>query len=115
MVAAGWVPNRKDIIHLDDAGAEGHEQKGDRPHLVLTKQGYNDKTSLVVCVPITTKVKNNPFETPIADLNRQPSVALTHMIITADWRARNAFPRGTASDEEMADVEKKIKTLLTLG
>lgn len=111
MVNPQWVPNRKEIIHLDDVDGAGREQAGDRPHLVLTKQGYNDKTSLVVCVPISTQVKGNPFETSIADLNKT-SVALTNRVTTADWRKRNAFHRGTATDAEMAEVEAKIKALL---
>ena len=70
MVDASWVPRRNEIIHLDDVGGAGHEQNGDRPHLVLTGQGYNDKLGLVVCVPVTTKVKGSPFEVPLADLNK---------------------------------------------
>lgn len=38
----------KDIIHLDDDRGVGHEQKGDRRHLVLTTQGFNDKFGLVM-------------------------------------------------------------------
>lgn len=113
MVNQGWVPRRGEIIHLDDAGGMGHEQQNDRPHLVLTGQGYNDKTSLVVCVPITTKIKGFPFEVKIQDLN-QPSVALAHQIITADWRARKAFSRGFATKPEMDEVSKLIKALLTI-
>lgn len=113
MVAADWVPRRTEIIHLDDVGGAGHEQTGDRPHLVLSAQGYNDKTSLVVCVPITTKSKNFPFEVALADLNK-PSWALANHLITADWRARNAFPRGFADKSEMAEVEAKVRALLGL-
>ena len=113
MVNASWVPRRNEIIHLDDVGGAGHEQNGDRPHLVLTGQGYNDKLGLVVCVPVTTKVKGSPFEVPLADLNK-PSVALTHQVTTADWRTRKAFPIGFASKAEMLKVDAMIKALLAL-
>ncbi|AUI90275.1 toxin MazF [Xanthomonas oryzae pv. oryzae] len=113
MVNPGWVPRRSEIIHLDDVGGAGHEQRGDRPHLVLSSQGYNDTTSLVVCVPVTTKPKGNPFEVSLNDLNK-PSVALTNQVMTADWRSRNAFPRGFANKAEMLQVEAKVRALLQL-
>jgi mRNA interferase MazF len=113
MVDPQWVPRRSEIIHLDDIGGAGHEQHGDRPHLVLTAKGYNDKTSLVVCVPVTTKTKGNPFEVGLNDLNKL-SFALTNQVITADWRARGAFPRGLASKAEMLEVDAKVRALLQL-
>ena len=113
MVAPGWVPRRTEIIHLDSADGAGHEQTGDRPHLVLTSQGFNDKTNLVVCVAVTTKIKGFPFEVALAGLNK-PCVALTHQISSADWRSRKAFPRGFASKAEMLEVEAKVRSLLEL-
>lgn len=113
MVAPAWVPRRGEIIHLDDSGGAGHEQTGDRPHLVLTQQGYNDKLSLVVCVPITSVIKNSPFEHPISGLPKR-SVALTHQVTTADWRRRNAFSKGMADKAEFDHVLAKIAALLGL-
>ena len=111
MVAPAWVPRRGEIIHLDDSGGAGHEQTGDRPYLVLTPQGYNDKLSLVVCVPITTAIKGSAFEHPLSNLQK-PCVALTHQITTADWRARKAFSRGMSDKVEFDHVLAKIASLL---
>lgn len=113
MVDRAWVPRRTEIIHLDDAGGRGHEQSGDRPHLVLTPQGYNDKTSLAICLRLTRQKKNYPFEVDISGLN-DPGVVLVDQIITADWRARKAFSRGFAIAAEMAIIEPKLKALLGL-
>ncbi|WP_241091709.1 type II toxin-antitoxin system PemK/MazF family toxin [Campylobacter showae] len=35
----------------------GHEQAKCRPAAVLTPKAYNEKTSLLICVPLTAKVK----------------------------------------------------------
>lgn len=113
MVAPAWVPRRTEIIHLDNTDGAGHEQTGDLPHLVLTHQGFNDSTSLVVCVAITTKVKGFPFEVALGGLNK-PCVAMTHQAFTADWRTRKAFSRGFASKAEMLEVEAKVRALLEL-
>jgi mRNA interferase MazF len=39
-----------------------HEQAGCRPALVLSPAAYNGKTSLMLCGPLTTQIKNHPFE-----------------------------------------------------
>ena len=113
MVTPPWVPRRTEIIHLDDVGGAGHEQTGDRPHLVLTPQGFNDKTSLVVCVPVTTKHKGFPFEVALSGTNK-PCWALANHLVTADWRSRKAFARGFATKIEMTDIEAKVRALLGL-
>ena len=113
MVAPAWVPRRGEIIHLDDSRGAGHEQTGDRPHLVLTPQGYNDKLSLVICVPITGQIKGSQFEHPISGLQK-PSVALTHQVTTADWRQRKAFTRGMCDKPEFDHVLAKVAALLGL-
>lgn len=113
MVTKPWVPRRTEIIHLNDVGGAGHEQTGDRFHLVLTGQGFNDKTSLVVCVAISTKQKGFPFEVALSGTGK-PCWALTHQVFSADWRARLAFSKGLATNAEMADVEAKVRALLGL-
>jgi mRNA interferase MazF len=113
MVNPVWVPRRSEIIHLDDVGGAGHEQRGDRPHLVLTGQGYNAKTSLVTCLKLTRQIKGYPFEVGISGLN-DPGVVLVDQVVTADWRTRKAFSRGFATKAEMEEVEGKLKTLLGL-
>lgn len=113
MVAPPWVPRKGEIIHLDAAGGAGHEQTGDRPHLVLTPQGYNDKLGLVVCIPVTSVIKGSAFEHPIPGLAK-PSVALTHQVTTADWRARNAFSRGMCDKAAFDHVLGKVAALLGL-
>jgi mRNA interferase MazF len=37
-------------------------QAGHRPALVLSPGAYNGKTSLMICCPLTTQIKNYPFE-----------------------------------------------------
>jgi mRNA-degrading endonuclease toxin of MazEF toxin-antitoxin module len=64
----------------------GHEQSGHRPAVVLSPARYNGKTGLMVCCPTTTRIKNYPFEVPIA--GDPPSVALADQLKSVDWRAR---------------------------
>lgn len=70
----------------------GHEQAKCRPAAVLTPKAYNEKTSLLICVPLTAKVKNYPFEVAIS--SEKDGVALADHVKSLDWRARNAKYKG---------------------
>lgn len=111
MVSRPWVPRASEIVRIDFNPTKGHEQAHDRPAVVLSNQGFNDKSGLLVCVPCTTKIKGNPFEVRISGLN-EPTAALSHQIRTMDWRERGAVLIGVASAAEMAEILGKIQSLI---
>jgi mRNA interferase MazF len=99
-----------DIVWLNFTPQAGHEQAGHRPALVLSPASYNDKTSLLICCPLTTQIKNYPFEVLIAGTPQ--NVALADQVKSLDWRARKAVRKGAVSVEELADVRAKIRALI---
>jgi len=109
-MARRYVPDAGDIVWLNFTPQAGHEQAGHRPALVLTPAAYNDKTSLAVCCPMTTQIKNYPFEVVVA--GTPPSVVLADQVKSLDWRSRNATRKGTVSGEELAEVRAKILALI---
>ena len=111
MVSKPWVPRPGEIIRIDFNPIRGHEQANDRPAVVLSNQGFNDKTGLVVCAPCTTKIKGHPFEVLISGLN-EPSAALTHHLRSLDWRERKAIAFGKVSAGEMSDILAKVQALI---
>ena len=62
-----YVPEAGDIVWLNFTPQAGHEQAGHRPALVLSPRAYNEKTNLMVCCPMTTQIKNYPFEVQICE------------------------------------------------
>ena len=88
----------------------GHEQAGHRPALVLSPAAYNEKTSLMVCCPMTTQIKNYPFEVLIA--GAPPSVVLSDQVKSLYWRIRKAKRKGAVSVEELVEVRAKIVALI---
>jgi mRNA-degrading endonuclease toxin of MazEF toxin-antitoxin module len=62
-------------------------QAGHRPALVLSPASYNDKTSLLICCPLTTQIKNYPFEVLIAGTPQ--NVVLADQVKSLDWRAKS--------------------------
>ena len=107
----GYIPEAGDIVWLNFTPQAGHEQAGHRPALVLSPRAYNEKTNLMVCCPMTTQIKNYPFEVQIASTTPS-SVVLADQIKSLDWRVRKATRKGAASAEELADVRAKIFALI---
>ncbi|OGW66587.1 MAG: hypothetical protein A3H49_07975 [Nitrospirae bacterium RIFCSPLOWO2_02_FULL_62_14] len=106
-----YVPKRGDLVWLDFTPQKGHEQAGRRPALVLSPKAYNSKTLLVLCCPITSRVKGYPFEVPV-ESSTIHGVVLADQIKSVDWVARRAAYVGKASAEVLEDVLGKALTLL---
>jgi mRNA interferase MazF len=109
-MARRYVPDAGDIVWLNFTPQVGHEQAGHRPALVLSPAGYNDKTSLLVCCPLTTQIKNYPFEVLIS--GSPSSVVLADQVKSLDWRSRKARRKGRVTVEQLAEVRAKIRALI---
>jgi mRNA interferase MazF len=110
-VAPGdFVPDAGDIIWLDFDPQSGHEQAGRRPAVVLSPAAYNGRIGLLVCCPVTTKIKSYPFEVKLS--GSPPSVALADQVKSVDWRKRGATRKGIATCEEMAVIRAKVRSLI---
>ena len=105
-----YVPDAGDIVWISFNPQTGHEQAGHRSAVVLSPAGYNVKTSLMVCCPMTTQIKNYPFEVVIAGAS--PSAVLADQVKSLDWRKRRAKHKGMISAAELAEVRAKIRTLI---
>lgn len=106
---ASYVPDAGDIVWLNFSPQSGREQAGHRPALVLSPAAYNVKTSLMVCCPMTTQVKNYPFEVRIAGTS---GVVLADQLKSLDWRKRGATRKGAVSTAELAEVRAKVRALI---
>ncbi len=105
-----YVPDAGDIVWLSFDPQAGREQAGHRPALVLSPASYNGKTSLMVCCPMTTQIKNYPFEVVIE--GAPLSAVLADQVKSLDWRKRRRSRKGTVSTVELADVRAKIRALI---
>ena len=64
------------------------------PLLVLSTHEFNERTGIVIGLPMTTATYNdtNPFAVKIAGPRGAASYILAHQPKSFDWRARNAKP-----------------------
>ena len=109
-MAQPYVPDAGDIVWISFDPQTGHEQAGHRPAVVLSPAAYNAKTSLMVCCPMTTRIKNYPFEVVIA--GPSPSAVLADQVKSLDWRKRRAKRKGIISVAELREVRAKIRALI---
>ena len=107
---ATYVPDQGDIVWLEFNPQAGHEQAGHRPAVVLSPLAYNQKTGLMLCVPLTTKIKGYPFEVSIEGNSK--NVVLADQIKSRDWRARKAQHKGKVTSNELAEIRAKASALL---
>ena len=109
-MASSYIPQAGDIVWLNFTPQAGHEQAGHRPALTLSPKTYNQKTSLMICCPITTQIKGYPFEVLIA--GDPVSAVLADQVKSLDWRSRKAKRKANVSQEELAEVRAKIIALI---
>ena len=109
-MAKQYVPDAGEIVWINFTPQTGHEQAGHRPALVLSPAAYHGKTSLMICCPLTTQIKNYPFEVFIG--GAPPNAVLADQVKSIDWRSRDAKPKGRVSPEQLAEVRAKIHALI---
>ena len=90
----------------------GHEQAGRRPALVLSPARYNGLRGMMICCPMSSRIKGYAFEVVVSA--NPPSVVLADQVKNLDWRARRAVFRNAVSPDVLADVQAKIRSLLRL-
>lgn len=112
-MAGFYVPDAGDIIWLEFDPQTGREQAGHRPALVLSPASYNEKVSLAVCCPLSTKVKGYPFEVATGIRNTD-GVILSDQVKSLDWRMRKARFKTKIPEAQLKQVRENIKALLLI-
>ncbi len=107
-----YVPERGDLVWIAFNPQAGHEQTGRRPALVLSPEKYNQRVKLAIMCPITTKIKNYPFEVRLPENMKTTGVILADQVKSLDWEAREIAFIEKAPTSVVEEVLKKLNTLL---
>src|ERR1700745_2630766 len=105
-MARHYVPEAGDVVWISFNPHAGREQPGHRPAVVLSPAAYNAKTGLMLCCPMTTRVKGYPFEGLLA--SQSDNVVLADHVKSLHWRARRTKRKGRISAAELAEVRGKL-------
>ena len=107
-----YCPKRGDIVWLSFVPQAGHEQAGHRPALALSPEAYNQKTGLAIFCPITTQIKEYPFEVRIPSGLKASGVILSDQVKSLDWHARNAQFCCRVPEQTVVEVLRRLGLLL---
>lgn len=105
------IPEKGDLVYMNFSPQLGSEQAGVRPAIILSPKLFNNGKFLVVC-PITSQIKNYPFEVELPDNLVIRGVVLTDQVRTVDWRTRKLNVKGQAPEEVIETCIKRIQTFL---
>lgn len=119
---AGWVPQRQQVIWIDCNPQAGTEMRDLHPMLVLSPGAFNERTGLVIGLPMTTAAYNatNPFALAVGAAGgaqrSKTSYVLCHQPKSFDWRARGAkpHPKGRLDDDLFAQACAVLNQIVTL-
>jgi mRNA interferase MazF len=105
------LPDRGQIVVINFDPQAGSEIGKRRPALVMSPKVYNRATGLVLVCPITTKIKDYPFEVPIKTA-KTVGAALSDRLHSFDWRARQCSLIEKAPLGLFEEVRSRFQTLL---
>ena len=113
MPSRAYVPDASDVVWLEFDPQAGHEQASHRPALVISPAIYNGKSGLMICCPISTKIKGHPFEV-ITEVDGIDCAVLSDQVKSLDWKIRRAKKKTEVSTDVMLHVRAKMKALLQI-
>ena len=106
-----YIPDRGDVVWINFNPTRGSEQKGKRPAIVISPKSYNSVSGLALLCPITSQVKEYPFEVVIKIKNIS-GVALVDQIRSVDWRERKIKYIGKISTNTKLEISEKLNGLI---
>lgn len=110
MVKTNYIPDQGDIVYFNFSPSVGHEQKGFRPGIVISRIFLNKPSGLAIICPITSKQKFYPFEVLIKT-DKISGVALVDQARSVDYFARKFKFITRASEEIVLEIKARFITL----
>lgn len=114
-----WSPDWRDVIWIDCNSQAGREMKDAHPLLVLSPRAFNERTGIVIGLPMTTAAYNetNPFAVKFAGAKGVTSCILTHQPKSFDWRMRGAkaHPMKQAPEDVFALACESLNQIIAIG
>jgi mRNA interferase MazF len=107
-----YIPQRGHFIWLNFDPQAGHEQRGNRPALVVSHDAFNRRLGFVFVCPISNTKRKNPFYVLIPTTEGVTGVILADQLRSLDYRAREAQFIAECPDILLQEVLRRIKPIL---
>ncbi len=99
-----YVPKQGDIISVTFDPQSGHEQRGRRPALVVSKDLFNIGTGFSIVCPLTNTSRNFPFHIPIPENSNLTGFVMVEQVKSIDFHSRKATLIEKASQDLLEEV-----------
>ena len=99
-----YIPEQGDVIYLNFNPTIGHEQKGKRPAIVLSKKVFNLYTNMILVCPIASNEKDFPTHYLLEDTKKIKGSVLCEHIRSIDYENRNVKFIEKATDNDLLSV-----------
>ncbi|WP_028574624.1 type II toxin-antitoxin system PemK/MazF family toxin [Desulfonatronovibrio hydrogenovorans] len=99
-----YIPEQGDLIAITFDPQAGHEQKGRRPALVVSKDLFNSSTGLAIVCPITNTDRGFPFHVPIPKASKLTGFVMVEQVKSVDFHARRVKRIQRRNDELLSEV-----------
>jgi mRNA interferase MazF len=100
----GYIPQKGDYISIELDPQSGHEQKGRRPALVISKTEFNRRTGFAIVCPITRTERKFPFHIRIEGGAAVDGFVMVEQVKSIDFNSRGAKRIGGASDAVLEEA-----------
>ncbi len=107
-----YVPEKGDFVWLEFDPQAGHEQKGNRPALVLSPESFNRRMGFAFVCPISNTQRKNPFYVPIPKQEAVTGVIMADQLRSLDFKSRKAQYIADCPSLIVQDVLRRIKPIL---
>jgi mRNA interferase MazF len=87
---ARYVPKQGDFVVVSFDPQSGHEQKGRRPALVISKTVFNRHTGMAMLCPLTNTFRNFPFHVAVPTGSKLTGYIMVEQIKSVDYGSRKA-------------------------
>jgi transcriptional modulator of MazE/toxin, MazF len=101
---AVYIPKQGDIIAITFDPQSGHEQKGRRPALVVSKDLFNRSAGLAIVCPLTNIERRFPFHVPVPENSGLTGFIMVEQVKSVNFRTCRAKRIERAPDELLANV-----------
>lgn len=108
------IPDRGDLIWLLFSPHAGSEQAGRRPGIVLSPRAYNERSSLAIVCPITSRERGRLTEVRLPSGLPISGVVLVDHIRAVDRAARKLEVVGKAPETVLDAINARLAPLLCL-
>jgi mRNA interferase MazF len=94
-----YIPKQGDLVTLDFDPQSGHEHRGRRPALVISKEAFNKSTGMAICCPITNTDRKVPLHVRVTDRCSLTGLVMCDQVKSLDFQARRMkFIEGAPRD-----------------